>query len=447
MASPTPDELPLPTLYLQIEYAAPPFAVLDIDPNSTEPRVREAYHALALRIHPDKAPTFSLRELHTSLFQKVQSAYGELLKTHFGRSEGEHSAASKRLPETLASLQARNIAFREALRSERERALKMKQADDEREAVKKAGLKAKKERLAGKREARVKAVELARVKREKEIARECRSQGKVQPHHPLAKGDEPSKGSPTPKSEPLADWEQEEDRLEAEVEKEKGAEQNDDGVASKPAKPPSPAKPKRPLQNQPTSRTARTAWQDSIDERLVPDAEITNRWNKSLLSGGRGGSVSLSQKKQKALSGAARMHKHSMALREDADGIVKPALTGNRTFSALVEEAMMEEAFVGAEARAEARTERVVRRLMDGDVVGEYLLEAGDKEWSAALGAFWAIEECLAHREAVVVLFDAERVVDEGEHAGCLSDVFTSSGHFCKPSNELVESCRSVRLE
>jgi hypothetical protein len=70
-------------------------------------------------------------------------------------------------------------------------------------------------------------------------------------------------------------------------------------------------------------------WDDALDERLVSNAEIKGRWNKKLLSGGRSGSVSLSQKKQRGHSGAARMHKYTKALCEEADGMMKPALTGN----------------------------------------------------------------------------------------------------------------------
>jgi hypothetical protein len=59
-------------------------------------------------------------------------------------------------------------------------------------------------------------------------------------------------------------------------------------------------------------------------------------------------------------------------------------LKGNRTFSALAHDQLDEEAFVGAEARAEARTDQVMR-LTNGDVVGQYFLENGDEGRSLPL--------------------------------------------------------------
>jgi len=42
-------------------------------------QIRPAYKALALALHPDKCQA-DLRELHTTLFQKVQDAYETLSK-------------------------------------------------------------------------------------------------------------------------------------------------------------------------------------------------------------------------------------------------------------------------------------------------------------------------------------------------------------------------------
>ncbi|KAF7186672.1 hypothetical protein HII31_11904 [Pseudocercospora fuligena] len=75
------EETPLPTLYLQIQYANSPYEILGISSQpSTASALRDVFRALALRIHPDKAPSSQLRELHTSLFQKVFDAYETLLK-------------------------------------------------------------------------------------------------------------------------------------------------------------------------------------------------------------------------------------------------------------------------------------------------------------------------------------------------------------------------------
>lgn len=80
MESEPTDEVPLTTLYLQIEYGDIPTAVLGIGSAASEVEIRDAYCALALRIHPDKAPSEALRELHTLLLQKVQTAYNSLLE-------------------------------------------------------------------------------------------------------------------------------------------------------------------------------------------------------------------------------------------------------------------------------------------------------------------------------------------------------------------------------
>lgn len=117
-------------------------------------------------------------------------------------------------------------------------------------------------------------------------------------------------------------------------------------------------------------------WDTAVDERLVCDAEIKNRWDKNLLSGGRSGSVSLSQKKQKQHSGAARIHKRTFALSEEADHMLKPALTGNRTFSALKEDDLHQMAFLRAEASGEARTDWVLA-VMDKDVIERHFIEYG----------------------------------------------------------------------
>jgi len=57
----------LSTLYMQVQYCNTPSAILGLAPDAVE--VRDTYCALALRIHPNKGPSDSLRELHTSLFK------------------------------------------------------------------------------------------------------------------------------------------------------------------------------------------------------------------------------------------------------------------------------------------------------------------------------------------------------------------------------------------
>lgn len=79
-----------------------------------------------LRIHPDKAPSDNLRELHTSLFKKAHAAYEKFLENYIGHpghdDDGEFESP-KELPETGESLHYRNVLFRETLRDERDMVL------------------------------------------------------------------------------------------------------------------------------------------------------------------------------------------------------------------------------------------------------------------------------------------------------------------------------------
>ena len=375
---PLTEEIPLTTLYLQIEYGDIPTAVLGIGTGASQVAIRDAYRAIALRIHPDKAPSEGLRELYTLLFQKVQTAYNTLLEAQDDES-GQYRP--KQLPETLASLHARNVAFREDLRNAREIALQAKRAADRLKASKEANKGAKNERLAGKRELRAHMLKEEKAKRQNEIAKEKRKFGAQSGS--LTEQTEDTGGAKA-SSKDLSDWEEMEDDLEA-----KAATQPDE--SQKPQASPSNSQLKRPLQNKATARTARSTWDPALDERLVSNAEFAGRWNTKLLSGGRSGSVSLSQKKQREKNAAARMHKATMALCDEADRMLKPALTGNRTFSGLEEDDLMESAFVRAEHRAEARTERFLQ-VTDGDVTEQYYLEQGQPEQSFSLASL-AIED------------------------------------------------------
>jgi hypothetical protein len=123
----------------------------------------------------------------------------------------------------------------------------------------------------------------------------------------------------------------------------------------------------------------------------VSDAEINGRWKTNLLSGGRSGSVSLAQKKQRDKNAVARMHKKTMALCEEADHMLEPALKEIRTFSGLVEDDLMESAFVRTERKDQARTERFLQ-VTDGEVTEQFLLEQDRAEWSLSLAEL-AFEE------------------------------------------------------
>lgn len=124
MASNIAKEVDFPFLYFQIASNSSPFAILGIGTDQTEAMVREAHRQISRQIHPNKAPSDSLRGWHTSLFQKVQAAYETILR-HLGHGrQSELPAAPKCIADI--SLQARNAASREALRDERERAVHAK---------------------------------------------------------------------------------------------------------------------------------------------------------------------------------------------------------------------------------------------------------------------------------------------------------------------------------
>jgi hypothetical protein len=85
------------------------------------------------------------------------------------------------------------------------------------------------------------------------------------------------------------------------------------------------------------------------------------------------------------------MHKATVALCGEADRLLKPALTGNRTLSGLEEDDLMESAFVRTEKNAQARTERILQ-VMDGDVTEQFFLEQGQPEQTLSLASL-AIED------------------------------------------------------
>lgn len=339
---------PMPSIYLQIEYGNSPWAILGVSENASSSEIQSAYRAICLKIHPDKASE-SLQDLQTSLFQKLQAAYDALVQSEDDHVTADAFHASRQLPETPESLHARNVAFHDALRSERANALKYNNEADMMKATKEATLKAKNERLAEKRALRAQAQAEAEARRQAKIAKKARAAGS-------------SKQSDA--GEEDLSWEQLED-LEAEAESAK-------------AKAKTLTKPSRPAQNLPTARTAQSTWVDGVDERLVSDAEIKGRWNRSLLSGGRGGSVSLAQKKQRENNAASRSHKATMALCGEVDDMVKAALTGsNRTFSALEVEEALDTAFVGVEEKSQARTDRFLQ-VMNSELAEQTLLEEGE---------------------------------------------------------------------
>lgn len=90
--------------------------------------LRKSFRDLALKIHPDKAPTDDLRDLHTPLFKELGAVFDEVLKSRDDLRNDDEAAGPKvkEPPETLATLHARKFYFREWLKAAREEALAAK---------------------------------------------------------------------------------------------------------------------------------------------------------------------------------------------------------------------------------------------------------------------------------------------------------------------------------
>jgi len=122
----------LTRLYLQVDGGSDPMDVLGLQDGASLTDAKTAYRALALRLHPDKVTDEGLEATHTRLFQKVQAAYDILEDQGLWEPEDEpvKFKTKPRLPETEAALHARNIQFKEDLKTVRKDALKDKQLAD-----------------------------------------------------------------------------------------------------------------------------------------------------------------------------------------------------------------------------------------------------------------------------------------------------------------------------
>lgn len=105
-------------------------------------------------------------------------------------------------------------------------------------------------------------------------------------------------------SKVVDDWEQETARLEDEESK----------------VPKSPLTPKRPAHSQPTARTARAEWHKGPDRDDFTAPE--RRWHKSLLSGGRSGSLSLVQRAQAEKIRVARTLEDLVTIDDGVDEVI-----------------------------------------------------------------------------------------------------------------------------
>lgn len=325
MTSAMANDTPLPSLYLRIEYGETPATVLSVGTRATEADIREVYRAIALKIHPDKASNEKLRILHTDIFQKVQTAYQAILEERFGQSDETGSSSStietpKQLPETWASLHARNVDAREALQGERAQALNAKRSVDQ----SKAAQKIKDARITAAREGRVSAYEQEqeRLRRDKKIGKEHRAK---QTHRP-----NPAQSS---ESSPFEDK---------------------------------------------STNPAQDIWDKEWDSRLVPQAHISDRRNNTLLGGGTYGSVSLADKKQHDNNAAAESLREFLALSAQNQPMLILGQSANRPFSgsdALKHDEELEEAVLALDVRAGAREEDTFKMLSGEEELGQYVIK------------------------------------------------------------------------
>lgn len=132
-------------VYLTVDYATNHYETLGLNQLDapTANQIRAAYKAMALWLHPDKAPSETFLHTYHRLFLKLQKARDELLK---GNSTAREGAVLERkaIRKGPLSLHRRNLDFKARLRERREaanqevRASKVKTADgpDKRKAQK-----------------------------------------------------------------------------------------------------------------------------------------------------------------------------------------------------------------------------------------------------------------------------------------------------------------------
>lgn len=374
MSSSSTHEVPLSTIYLRIKKAGlDPLSVLGVGDNASPSDVRDAYRNLALRLHPDKASDARLRPLHTKLFQTVQDAYDQLQGAL--QDTEQSGGACKRLPETEAALHARNVEFREKLKDARGHALAAKKAEDTRKAEHQAMIAAKNARLARKRAARQAQEDAVKTGKQQLAAKRA-----LDKHGGQAKIIEALKNKA---EQPLADWEDEEDRLDAQDAYLKAKETVERDIASLNQRHVNHLK----HQKGPTSASRTPMFDKALDTQLVSDKDIKRRFDKQLLRGGTDGSVSLGQRKQKAAhSGAAKLLRFEKAYLEEADRMMFPALTKGQSFSALEHEELLS-AIVNEEFNIELRTDKELAKLESSVKQQHLYLEHGMGSQSTALAA------------------------------------------------------------
>lgn len=352
------------TLYLQLEHAKTPSLVLSVSDTATEAEIRDAYRILALRIHPDKAPQESVRDLHTFYFQKVQSAYRALLEPLVTEPA---TIAHKQLPETIESLHARNVAFQEALKLDRDRAADAKRAADVKKAAKDAKLRLVKIARVQAREAQV----LKRMKKYRKVYTSKLSDRDVHrlrtPIVPAEKVAVASETREDGSDSGLSDWEQDDasDSIPSDWEEEAEKPEPKEAIATRVY---GHSKFKHSTAS---SRFATLQWDAAANLPTASKVEIEGRWDAKLLAGGTFGSVSLVEKKQRENNAASTALQDFKALSDEVDN------SYHHTLEAHLLKDAKDFVIMQCEAGVDAAVDKVPG-MIDQDVIEQHMLEGGE---------------------------------------------------------------------
>ncbi|CAK4034574.1 Hypothetical predicted protein [Lecanosticta acicola] len=331
---------PLADLYIQLDQDDPA-DVLGINWAATETEIYTAFRSLALRIHPDKAPSEDLKQFHTLLFQILKPACETLLvelRFGSGHARTQTHTPPKALPETWEALHARNWDNKERLKAERAKAARVVRA--------------------GREYSRKKSEKMfRRMERQKEL---CIATAMAQ--ETKRKQDFEKRRRTMPKPGQKASI--------IEVEEDTAARGRE----------------RRMLKNEKKAMPSRsTARMDiscpmfdlALDETPQTEADIQHRWNRQLLSGGvRTGSVSLEEKKRRDNNDMARTTREQKSLHESAKANSAAFLRGDRPSSFMEYDAIAESIY-DMEIEIEANVEEDVEarlRLEESEIRKQYLL-------------------------------------------------------------------------
>ncbi|KAK4500333.1 hypothetical protein PRZ48_008522 [Zasmidium cellare] len=126
--------------YMQVDQAKDSYDTLGLSREDapTAADIKAAYRALALHLHPDKAPAGAKAQTHHDMFLKIQKAQDDLLKEVSGGAGASRTDERFTIQEGPTSLHQRNLDFKAKLRQCREAAIKDKHHLDVEKAEAKA---------------------------------------------------------------------------------------------------------------------------------------------------------------------------------------------------------------------------------------------------------------------------------------------------------------------